>query len=53
MLPGMASLALSSTGREQTQWTKPATVELHWLKHLLNHENMFETELVRANESKS
>ena len=26
------------------------TVELQWLKHLWNHENMFETRVVRANE---
>ena len=29
------------------------TVELQWLEHLWNHENMFETGLVRANECKS
>ena len=27
------------------------TVELQWLEHLWNHENMFETGVVRANES--
>ena len=26
------------------------TVELQWLEHLWNHENMFETEVDRANE---
>ena len=26
------------------------TVELQWLEHLGNHENMFETGVVRANE---
>ena len=26
------------------------TVELKWLEHLWNHENMFETGVVRANE---
>ena len=26
------------------------TVELQWLKHLWNHENMFKTEVVGANE---
>ena len=26
------------------------TVKLQWLEHLWNHENMFETGLVRANE---
>ena len=26
------------------------TVELQWLEHFLNHENMFETGVVRANE---
>ena len=25
-------------------------VELQWLKHLLNHENMFKTGVLRANE---
>ena len=29
---------------------KHCTVELHWLKHPWKHENMFETEVVRANE---
>ena len=28
----------------------PNTVEHQWLKHLWNHENMFETGVVRANE---
>ena len=27
----------------------PYTVELQWLEHLWNHENMFETGVVRAN----
>ena len=27
-----------------------ATVEPQWLEHLWNHENMFETGIVRANE---
>ena len=26
------------------------TVELQWLEHLWNHENMFETGVLRANE---
>ena len=26
------------------------TVELQWLEHLWDHENMFETRVVRANE---
>ena len=26
------------------------TVELRWLEHLRNHENMFETGVIRANE---
>ena len=26
------------------------TVELQWLKHILNHENKFETGVVRASE---
>ena len=28
----------------------PYTVELQWLEHLWNYENMFETGVVRANE---
>ena len=28
----------------------PYTVEFQWLEHFWNHENMFETEVVRANE---
>ena len=31
---------------------KNYTVELQWLEHLWNHENMFETGVVRANECK-
>ena len=27
----------------------PCTVELQWFKHLWDHENMFETRVVRAN----
>ena len=29
------------------------TVELQWLEHLLDHENMLETRVLRANECKS
>ena len=29
---------------------KDITVELQWPEHLWNHENMFETKVVRANE---
>ena len=32
---------------------KQYTVELDWLEHLRNHENMFETGVVRANEGLS
>ena len=28
----------------------PGTVKLHWLKHLWDHENQFETGIVRASE---
>ena len=31
-------------------FTDLTTVELQWLEHLWNHENMFETGAVRANE---
>ena len=30
--------------------SQPYTVELQWLEHLWNHDNMFETGVVRANE---
>ena len=30
-----------------------STVEFQWLEHLWNHENMFETGIVRANECSS
>ena len=29
------------------------TVDFQWLEHLWNYENMFETEVVRANECQS
>ena len=28
----------------------PYTVEIQWLEHLWDHENMFETRVIRANE---
>ena len=31
----------------------PNTVEVQWLEHLWNHENMFETGVVRANACQS
>ena len=34
-------------------YVKITTVELQWLEHLWNHENMFETWVVRASEGKS
>ena len=41
-----------------TNWTKAileyiyfGTIELKWLENLWNHENMFETGIVRANET--
>ena len=44
--------------QEQSDWSLlcwlrsvcPNTVELQWLKHLWNHENMFETGVVQASE---
>ena len=33
-----------------TTGIKIDTAELQWLEHLGNHENMFETGIVRANE---
>ena len=32
------------------QYSSVTTVKLQWLKHIWNHENMFETGVVRANE---
>ena len=32
------------------EWVFPLSLELQWLEHLRNHENMFETEIVQANE---
>ena len=34
----------------QQRLSKSITIELQWLEHLWNHENMFETEVVPANE---
>ena len=39
-----------STLMEDVDDSLPYTVELQWLEHLWNHENMFETGVVRANE---
>ena len=38
------TIAMKDTGKVQY------TVELQWLEHLWNHENMFDTRVVRANE---
>ena len=38
------------TTMQQQQQICQHTVELQWLEHLWNHENMFETGVVRANE---
>ena len=38
----------SSTLLEDVDDSLPCTVELQWLEHLWNHENMFETGVVRA-----
>ena len=35
---------------KETGFKVKTTVELHWLKHLCDHNNMFETGVVRANE---
>ena len=34
----------------ETLYHAEFTVEIRWLEHLWNHENMFETGVVRANE---
>ena len=39
-----------STLMEDVDDSLPYTVELQWLEHLWNHDNMFETGVVRANE---
>ena len=39
-----------STLMEDVDDSLPYTVELQWLEHLWNHENMFEKGVVRANE---
>ena len=39
-----------STLMEDVDDSLPYTVELQWLQHLWNHENMFEKGVVRANE---
>ena len=36
--------------KKTVKGNNPNTVELRWLEHLLNHENMFETGVVRASE---
>ena len=38
-----------STLMEDVDDSLPYTVEPQWLEHLWNHENMFETVVVRAN----
>ena len=42
-----------STSLEDVDGGLPYTVELQWLEHLWNHENMFETGVVRAKECSS
>ena len=39
-----------STLLEDVDDSLPFTVEIQWLEHLWNHENMFETGVVRAKE---
>ena len=39
-----------NTLMEDVDDSLPYTVELQWLEHLWNHDNMFETGVVRANE---
>ena len=38
------------TGDSKPEYPQRCTVELQWFEHLWNHENMFETGVVRANE---
>ena len=45
-IPFLLSIHLSSHGKKVPE----RTVELQWLEYLWDHENMFETGVVRANE---
>ena len=40
----------TTTQQQQQQQQIKCTVELQWLEHLWDYENMFETAVVRANE---
>ena len=48
---GMVYIMLTLKGKktQQQNWHLQNTVELQWLEHLWNRENMFETGVVRAN----
>ena len=41
---------INSKGTDNGRAAEPYVAELQWLEHLWNHENMFETGVVRTNE---
>ena len=43
----------SDKAGQRQQKANKTTVEFQWLEHLWNHENMFETDVVRPNECQS
>ena len=47
------AIAISRWRKRRGERIYVYTVELQWLEHLVNHENMFEKGVVRANECKS
>ena len=51
LLTALRGLADSSGNSSSHSNSHSNTVELQWLEQLWNHENMFETGVVRANES--
>ena len=49
-MPGGSAIALPVYLYKQAKIDLTYTVELQWLEHLWDHENMFETGVVPANE---
>ena len=48
MLLHLIGITLQGDSNEMSQHIYQCTVELQWLEHVWNHENMFETGLVRT-----
>ena len=46
----LAAIVSSVENSNKESWWFDVTAELQWLEHLWDHENMFETGVVRANE---